>query len=479
MKKILFVNFVTQNGLPESQEAITSKEVCYAFERGGFAQIVFSNGIERQCTNSLFDLTDGIGLISIGVVTKLNNSVTSIGEVSVNTDYVSSIISFNGGSKVIVQVPNSSPSSMETSKTIQEIQLESLSQFGNTAVPVFQDLSAQGSTISTTSVMEYGVNTFTSATSTNYATKLPQPQTGRKVTIINNSGYAMLVFPSNVGGTINNLGDSQPIVIPSDKVSYEFTCVENPNPGAWIVTPPAISQYDSGEVSISSIDGTTSLRSINIVSTAESNLVSFTALANEWSEDGINKPPVGLYNISSEDFYVKIPQTPWNGISKVKVYTNLSATQNMAGNSSVEVRLINSAQFNQYTIGGTLSSDLVNSYGIGGSNPMVSIFTQTGVWNLSNSIGTPAGSFGDTLTNIGDAGTRWGEFVYGAAYSNSNTSYSKLGNHFVGQLPLNGVGSTPPLYDTYFTGAFYILLRFNNFNATISNFKARVFVEFF
>ena len=97
-------------------------------------------------------------------------------------------------------------------------------------------LSAQGTTVSTTSLLEYGINVFTTVTLTNYATKLPQPTTGKAVIIVNKGTTPLYVFPSNPGGEINKLGVNQPAVVPADGVAYTFFCIENPLPGQWSVT---------------------------------------------------------------------------------------------------------------------------------------------------------------------------------------------------------------------------------------------------
>lgn len=97
-------------------------------------------------------------------------------------------------------------------------------------------LSAQGTTVSTTSLLEYGINVFTTVTLTNYATKLPQPTTGKAVIVVNKGTTPLYVFPSNPGGEINNLGVDQPAIVPADGIAYTFFCIENPLPGQWSVT---------------------------------------------------------------------------------------------------------------------------------------------------------------------------------------------------------------------------------------------------
>ena len=121
---------------------------------------------------------------------------------------------------------------------------------------VFQSLSAQGTTNATTSIMQYGVNVFTTASQTDFCTKLPQPVTGKRSTIVNMSTQAISVHPSNIGGKINNLPVDQPLVIPNDGKAYEFICTENPLPGEWnIIAPPATSQYEGLEIEVAHTNG--------------------------------------------------------------------------------------------------------------------------------------------------------------------------------------------------------------------------------
>jgi len=121
---------------------------------------------------------------------------------------------------------------------------------------VFQNLSAEGTDNTTTAVMEYGVNVFTTASQTDFCAKLPQPVTGKRSTIVNMSTQAISVHPSNVGGRINNLPIDQHLIIPNDGKAYEFICTENPLPGEWnIIAPPATSQYQGVEIEVAHTNG--------------------------------------------------------------------------------------------------------------------------------------------------------------------------------------------------------------------------------
>lgn len=121
---------------------------------------------------------------------------------------------------------------------------------------VSKDLSAQGIDNTTTSIMGYGVNLFTTASLADFCTKLPQPVTGKRSVIVNMSTNAISVHPSNVGGRINNLPVDQPLVIPNDGKAYEFICTENPLPGEWnIIAPPATAQYEGVEIEVAHTNG--------------------------------------------------------------------------------------------------------------------------------------------------------------------------------------------------------------------------------
>jgi len=120
---------------------------------------------------------------------------------------------------------------------------------------VFDGLVADDTTAATTLVLEYGVNIIDTSTVTDFACKLPQPVTGKRVIVVNNADFPVSLFPSNVGGQINNYPVDTPAIIPPDGRAYDFICIENPLPGAWVWSPPAINQYDSGEISVSHTNG--------------------------------------------------------------------------------------------------------------------------------------------------------------------------------------------------------------------------------
>ena len=175
----------------------------------------------------------------------------------------------------------------------------------------------------TTSYLAYGVNNVTTATKTAYAIRLPYPpQKGKQVIIVNNSTLPIAVYPSVTGGSINNTVNGVAMV-PNDGKSYTFYCYENPLPGAWSWTPPAINQYDSGVITVNSTGGTKVIAASSAANWIEGNGAGGNT---SWGYDGKNNPlyfPAAL--AFGTDPYAPFKPSPyWNQVVKMKVYTNLS-----------------------------------------------------------------------------------------------------------------------------------------------------------
>lgn len=116
---------------------------------------------------------------------------------------------------------------------------------------VYDGLVANDTTMEdTTLVLEYGVNIVVTSSATDFACRLPIPVTGKRVIVVNRSLFSISLFPSMAGGQINNYAIDAPAIIPPDGAAYDFICIENPLPGAWVWSTPATNQIDSGEISV-------------------------------------------------------------------------------------------------------------------------------------------------------------------------------------------------------------------------------------
>jgi hypothetical protein len=341
-------------------------------------------------------------------------------------------------------------------------------------------IAPTGTTMNTAALLEYGITTITSGSASQLAVQLPQPVTGQRLVLVNTGTSYVLVYPSNPGGTINNLGPSEPLVLLNDGQEYEFVCVKNPTPGAWVITAPAIAQYDSGEITVPSITPASGLNTIIAVDSSNNGLTQSLATANSWAEDGLNKPEVIVSLLNGQTFYIYKPLIPWNAITKLKIYTNLADTQNLAGSSAVTARLMYVGGRTQYIAGSTRTEDMVQSDSIGGGamvGPLAPPFG--GSFPVNSSIGVSGLPHADTSLPVGASGTRFTEVDFGFAYAQILTA-NRVGTFYEGQLPNFDPGANQTvLYDTYYTGVIYLGVFLQNFqNLTLTNFKLRFFIEY-
>ena len=405
---------------------------------------------------------------------------------------------FTGSINAINASTGSFITSADTASFVTTTQTASLN-ISDTLYTVRAALSASTTSSATTSICSYGVNVFEYVTLNNIAAKLPQPVTGKSVRVINNGNTLLKMYPSNVGGQINNLPINEPAIIPPDGNLYEFICIKNPLPGAWTFSKPATGQYDSGEISIS-----VNLANSPVVTAINSQIYNSqnTFSGGTVSYNGKNKPPQllpsgfvqGGYNSNPYAIgtYFR-PETPWNCISKIKVYTNLIQVYdedeeeiNMGG----EVNILATGRYEYYDIADS-------TYPVGDDGAI-----SGGLFRLyANKIieGTPTtGSTQYTSANIGDPGTVWGELIksetttplyagidlgsIGAAGEYEGTF---IGNKSLGNVPFPFTGdpNVPlgTLVEKYYSS--YISFQINVLpyvgTGTIPDFKFRFVIEYY
>jgi hypothetical protein len=344
------------------------------------------------------------------------------------------------------------------------------------------NLDANNTTTATTSICIYGVNVFTGVTSTNLATKLPQPITGKSVKIINNGLTTLSIYPSNIGGKINNLPINAPAHIPADGKLYEFICIVNPMPGIWTFSAPATAQYDSGEISISLTAGTSG--GFNpVVSAYNSTYVGDTKNFNgsNYGYNGKNKPSI-QQSIFNNIYYLTFrPDTPWLGIAKIKVYTNL------INGDATEIRLGGSGEADYYSLA---DGSLINNGPSSSGNLLFRLYL-----NKKISGTAVTGSTVHTSANIGDNGTSWGEQEANTnSYSNvsfDSTYGTFVGNKTIGTIayPYSGTYDESDNYiatgdDVELFYSSYLSFQIQPFNGVhnygvIPDFKFRFVIEYY
>jgi hypothetical protein len=136
---------------------------------------------------------------------------------------------------------------------------------------------------------------------------------------VNNGSTFLKIFPSNVGGRINNYPVDTPAIIPSDGKPYEFICIENPLPGEWTFSAPATGQYDSGDIEVSvtalSKDGTNPVA----IAYNANNVGTYTNfISSNWGYNGKNKSNLLIFDYLGDYVVAFRPDTAWKGISKIK-----------------------------------------------------------------------------------------------------------------------------------------------------------------
>lgn len=134
-------------------------------------------------------------------------------------------------------------------------------QGGSTSsIPGQVDVTAVGTDITTTAELDYKVNKIT-ATSTDYAVKLPEPQLGGIVGVVNNSTEDVYVYPYDADDSIVGLNPGEPYIVPADGQLYNILCVQNPSVGVWSVSTPtsnnSVVRTFTQDVIVSSSNGVT------------------------------------------------------------------------------------------------------------------------------------------------------------------------------------------------------------------------------
>ena len=184
----------------------------------------------------------------------------------------------------------------------------------------------------TTTYLQYGVNLISSgsAASSSYCCRLPLvPKTSKEVTVINNSGCEVLIFPSMEDGDINGFVNGN-IIIPPNNQAYTFVCYENPLPGGWSVTnlPNGATQiWDTSKIDTPAfntafgltayINPTTKVSTTNMYASPFQTSLS----AAQW---GITTPPTQTTAQAAGSFI--IPSSVWKKVTNISVSTNITAS---------------------------------------------------------------------------------------------------------------------------------------------------------
>lgn len=134
--KLIYFNFIGTNGVPDSPCAINASQIVYMYTtQTNKTAVVFTNGDLRVSEDTVQSfksggLFQGLGeFVSIGTPTRTGSSAwpSANGEVLVNSSYISQLTTTGNSTLVVMNQPSSAPVSFTTTKTQNDIVIESRS----------------------------------------------------------------------------------------------------------------------------------------------------------------------------------------------------------------------------------------------------------------------------------------------------------------------------------------------------------------
>ena len=329
-----------------------------------------------------------------------------------------------------VYVPTLNIGTVGTGTSVNNLGIDISGNVVSATNEINDNLILEGTTNTSTSQAIYGVNIITSATTSDLATRLPDPTTGRQTVFINNSLLPIKVFPSVVGGEINGVVDGI-ASIPNDGRTYTFYCTQNPLPGAWTWSTPAIQQIVLQEMEINHTNGFSSSGFNAGQGTANESSVGLG-----WGGSGVVE--TGTWNTNNFPAWVE----------KFKVYSNIKWADIAGGNINVFF-----TQGYQKAVTGT-----------GTGNKAVAQFTGTQAFPGVGIQEVLGGTAGD---NVGDIGTLYMELPFTNAYPLSRI----IGNQAV-TTPIPGNS------ETCYSKGYYTFEMNINSNSGTKLYKFQWFIEY-
>jgi len=241
--------------------------------------------------------------------------------------------------------------------------LYDISDFGGDSTQTVQTLTLQGTTNASTSQAIYGINVIDTATTSNLATRLPDPTTGKQTTFVNNSTMSILVFPSVVGGKINGVVDGY-ASIPNDGKPHTFLCTANPLPGAWTWSAPAVNQIQLPRISVSHTQyNVTQAWGVGVPGAQSINPSGCGTWYNCFS---VTSGAGQLVFTPGQDYWAGYTQlTPKRTITTTKVYSNVLAADTDGTNYPTINRFVSLVSANT---GGSWANYTASSFSLGTSS---------------------------------------------------------------------------------------------------------------
>ncbi|MBC8437213.1 hypothetical protein H8D85_02700 [bacterium] len=306
---------------------------------------------------------------------------------------------------------------------------------GSGAQQDVNDLIPQGVDDTSTAIANYGINIIDTVTPTDFCCRLPEPKTGKSVTIINKTSTLVNVFPHTSAGNINgNVNGAEQVSGPY--TPYTFYCIENPLPGGWsVMSPLATSQIGVPNLHFNTADPT------NYFQISHTNGV--VSKASGW-ETGVTKyGPTSLVGQSGgvgacgwfrnntllNNPTFMISENIPTKIARVRLYTNITAVD-VAGLGAYDI--IMQLQHNYFNACNSVSNTFMYWQAIRTPDPTPS---------LSNPTQEVTTGVANTPLQVGDVGTLYNDILAPVTPGGSiyYQHYGQIGTT-IGLVPGNNQG---------------------------------------
>ena len=237
--------------------------------------------------------------------------------------------------------------------------------------------------------------------------------TGVTMITLYDTNFNLVLIPASSFLMASELNDGGSIVTYSNNSSISNARVNNSVAGLVnIINGVTAGQYDSGQISIDTTTATTNQYVSAFDNTYKNNAVGYYTTNVVY--DGLNQPNI-IWNPNpptnpsapgygfANEVYFK-PSVPWTSISKVTIYTNITATA--------------TAPFGFFL--GSATAQLY--YNVGTTNLIYTGYTGAGALGSPNfgAVNQVLPGVAPTIPytpNAGDAGTYWGQLTYSACGS--------------------------------------------------------------
>lgn len=306
-------------------------------------------------------------------------------------------------------------------------------------------VTATGTDIATTTIVGYGVSLIT-ATSSDYAIRLPQPSLGGVVGIVNNSSVDIYVFPNASTDTIVGLAAGEPYIVPADGQLYNITCVQNPSVGVWSVSTPTSNNSIRKTVSVNlTADGTVNDGSTYSYSAPLLNSNKTTYYPSTGAYDVLNAP------LPTNDWFDTPEFNTYNKVrlAKITVKTNVPAGDLTGSVSQRSSTLMGLTSVQLFQLFGYVR---IVSLGSNGATYSVNEFNQLRPLDSYSALVDAGQSTQYVSHYMGSNGTLYQEFESIASNSVWQDINDANGNRRIYYSPYIGYGQTGTPYTGYPSG---------------------------